>query len=194
MSRRQLPQAEILVIDGGSADGTVEFVAGHGMEVLTYRVLPAARLNLGIEQSQGEMLLLHHPRSVIEPDDIELPRTLSVQSADLGGFTHQFDLIIHCCALLPGTPTIFATDLALCILITACFCHAIKQSGIKIPDIDIFEDTELSKLPLGFGRPVRLAAKARTSAIRFRRNGIWRQAVLNQLMKKRITCSCRRIG
>ena len=48
---------------------------------------------------------------------------------------------------------------------------------------DIFEDTELSKLLLGFGRPVRLAAVARTSAIRFNRNGLWRQAFLNQLMK-----------
>ena len=59
----RLSQAEILAVDGGSTDGTVEFIDRHGVEVLS---LPgssrAARMNLGIEQSQGEMLLLHHPR------------------------------------------------------------------------------------------------------------------------------------
>ena len=73
----RLGQAEILAVDGGSTDGTVEFIDRHGVEVLS---LPgssrAARMNLGIEQSQGEMLLLHHPRSLIELDDIEAIRTL----------------------------------------------------------------------------------------------------------------------
>ena len=188
MSRlARLHQAEILVIDGGSTDGTVEFVAGHGVEVLS---LPgssrAARLNLGIEQSQGEMLLLHHPRSVIEPDDIELMRTLSdADQLTWGGFTHQFDSDHPLLRFTSWYSNHIRCDRSGIVYLDHCvfLSRAIKQSGIKIPDIDIFEDTELSKLLLEFGRPVRLAAKARTSAIRFRSNGMWRQSFLNQLLK-----------
>jgi len=188
MSRlARLRQAEILVIDGGSTDGTVEFIAEHGVEVLS---LPgssrAARLNLGIEQSQGGMLLLHHPRSVIEPDDIKALRTLSdADQLTWGGFTHQFDSDHPLLRFTSWYSNHIRCDRSGIVYLDHCvfLSRAIKQSGIKIPDIDIFEDTELSKLLLGFGRPVRLAAKARTSAIRFKRNGLWRQAFLNQLLK-----------
>ena len=188
MSRlARLRQAEILVIDGGSTDGTVEFTAEHGVEVLS---LPgssrAARLNLGIKQSQGEMLLLHHPRSLIEPDDIEAMRTLSDgDQLTWGGFTHQFDSDHPLLRFTSWYSNHIRCDRFGIVYLDHCvfLSRAIKQSGIKIPDIDIFEDTELSKLLLGFGRPVRLAAKAQTSAIRFKRNGLWRQAFLNQLLK-----------
>jgi len=183
----RLRQAEILVIDGGSTDGTVEFSAEHGVEVLS---LPgssrAARLNLGIKQSKGEMLLLHHPRSLIEPDDIEAMRTLfDGDQLTWGGFTHQFDSDHPLLRFTSWYSNHIRCDRSGIVYLDHCvfLSRAIKQSGIKIPDIDIFEDTELSKLLLGFGRPVRLAAKAQTSAIRFEHNGLWRQAFLNQLLK-----------
>ena len=183
----RLGQAEILAVDGGSTDGTVEFIARHGVEVLS---LPgssrAARMNLGIEQSQGEMLLLHHPRSLIELDDIEAIRTLpDADQLTWGGFTHQFDSDHPLLRFTSWYSNHVRCDRSGIVYLDHCvfLSRAIKQSGIKIPDVDIFEDTELSKLLLGFGRPVRLAAVARTSAIRFKRNGLWRQAFLNQLMK-----------
>ena len=188
MSRlARLDRAEVLAVDGGSTDGTVEFIARHGVKVLN---LPgssrAARLNLGIEQSQGEMLLLHHPRSLIEPDGIEAARTLySADQLTWGGFTHQFDSDHPLLRFTSWYSNRIRCDWSGIVYLDHCvfLSRAIKKVGIKIPDVDIFEDTELSKLLLMFGRPVRLPAEARTSAIRFKRNGLWRQALLNQLMK-----------
>lgn len=54
----------------------------------------AHRLNLGIKQSKGKVILLHHPRSVIEPEGIlELVKNSDkiFQENSWGGFTHRFD-------------------------------------------------------------------------------------------------------
>jgi hypothetical protein len=49
--------------------------------------------------------------------------------------------------------------------------------------VEIFEDTELSKILLGFAKPVILEQETITSAIRFVNNGIFKQALLNQYLK-----------
>ena len=52
-----------------------------------------------------------------------------------------------------------------------------------VPDMDIFEDTALS-LALGkWGKPAIASGKIITSARRFRSRGIYRQALINQLLK-----------
>ncbi len=52
-----------------------------------------------------------------------------------------------------------------------------------IPAVDIFEDTELSLILRESGRPTISPHVATTSAVRFRANGPWKQACLNQRMK-----------
>ena len=51
------------------------------------------------------------------------------------------------------------------------------------PEESIFEDTIFCHRLLAFGFPTRLPAKATTSALRFEKNGMWRQIYLNQLCK-----------
>ena len=183
----RLRHAEVFAVDGGSTDGTTEFIAGHGVSILS---LPgssrAARLNLGMDQSQGDVLLLHHPRSVIEVNAIEELLTLvGADQVAWGGYTHQFDHVHPLLRFTSWYSNHVRCDRSGILYLDHCIflSRAVKLSGIQIPDVDIFEDTELSKLLLRLGKPVRLPAVALTSAIRFRRNGLWRQAFLNQLLK-----------
>jgi hypothetical protein len=53
----------------------------------------------------------------------------------------------------------------------------------NIPDLDIFEDTVLSDRLCQFTKPVLADGKVITSARRFRQRGIYRHALLNQLLK-----------
>nr|MBA2403366.1 glycosyl transferase, family 2 [Bdellovibrionales bacterium] len=53
------------------------------------------------------------------------------------------------------------------------------------PDREIFEDTILSKKLASLYRPIRLPWKSTTSSIRFKTNGIWNQAIQNQILKCR---------
>ena len=139
-----------------------------------------------MEKSQGEVLLLHHPRSVIEANAIEELLTLvDPDQLAWGGYTHQFDSDHPLLRFTSWYSNYVRCDRSSILYLDHCIflSRAIKQSGIKIPDVDIFEDSELSKLLRAFGEPVRLSAVARTSAIRFRHNGLWRQAFFNQLLK-----------
>lgn len=52
-----------------------------------------------------------------------------------------------------------------------------------VPDMDIFEDTALSIALNQWGKPAIAPVKVTTSARRFRQRGIYRQALLNQLLK-----------
>jgi hypothetical protein len=53
----------------------------------------------------------------------------------------------------------------------------------NVPDLDIFEDTVLSDRLRQFSKPLLAKGRVITSARRFRQRGIYRHAMLNQLLK-----------
>ncbi|MBS0658400.1 MAG: TIGR04283 family arsenosugar biosynthesis glycosyltransferase [Verrucomicrobia bacterium] len=57
---RELPPAEVIVVDGGSRDGGVELARRHGARVLTAAGGRGAQCRAGVEASRGEWLLLLH--------------------------------------------------------------------------------------------------------------------------------------
>lgn len=189
-SLAQLEDAEVIVVDGGSSDGTVELVQEAGFTLITHITEPnasrAAKLNTGLAAARGDLIFLHHPRSLVEPEGFaEVAALVEQKPRCWGGLTHQFD---HPHPLLRFTSWYsnrVRCDRAHILYLDHCifFDRVFLDEGLKVPEVDIFEDTELSKWLRQRGKPVRLRAVAKTSAIRFVRNGFWRQAGLNQMMK-----------
>jgi rSAM/selenodomain-associated transferase 2 len=65
--RQRAPEAEIIVADGGSSDGTAELAAGFCNQVVTTERNRAAQMNLGARAATGNVLWFVHA-------DVEVPR------------------------------------------------------------------------------------------------------------------------
>lgn len=186
-SLAQVVDAEVIVVDGDSDDGTLELLSNFDLKLIAAPgASRAAKLNAGIAAASGDMIFLHHPRSLVQPESFLQIAELGKERARVwGGLSHRFDYEHPLLRFTSWYSNRIRCDRSGILYLDHCifFDGGFKEEGFKIPDVDIFEDTELSKLLRRHSRPVRLPAVARTSAIRFRRNGIYRQALLNQRMK-----------
>jgi glycosyltransferase involved in cell wall biosynthesis len=174
---------EVVFVDGGSRDGTCERVEAEGFRVVrTDEAQRARRLNIGVAATTGAWVLLHHPRSVLEAQAFDQIQTLEYPG--WAAFTHCFD---QAHPLLTFTSWYsnhvrFRRGIVYldhCIVVAREWLCAIGG----VPEIDIFEDTELSIRLRKLGAPQRLSAVSLTSAIRFVSKGIVQQSLSNQLLK-----------
>ena len=182
-----LDNAEVLVIDGGSTDGTLDIIRSFGANV---EILPnssrAARLKTGIAKSSGELILLHHPRSLLSADAISSLRSLGEGNRGFwGGFSHKFDTQHPLLKFTSWYSNVIRCDRKSILYLDHCifFDKELTELATLTPDVDIFEDTELSKIFSRHSNPVRCPEHSTTSAIRFVQNGIYRQALMNQFLK-----------
>jgi glycosyltransferase involved in cell wall biosynthesis len=177
--------AQIIVVDSFSTDGTTDFVKQYPVTLLQHDTTSrAGRLNAGIQAATGEMILLHHPRSVLPLNGIQ---HLIDHANELqwGAFTHHFDVDHRLLAFTSWYSNHVRGDVNHIYYLDHCL-FARKELLLKvglIPEVDIFEDTEICKKLRKLTPPIRLPYSSTTSAIRFIKNGIWRQAILNQKMK-----------
>ena len=176
---------EVIVVDNASHDGTRERIAHSGVHCID---LPhsnrAQRLNAGIAQATGDWVLLHHPRSLAPTEAPALVAALP-EAVRWGAFSHAFDMAHPLLAWTSWYSNHVRLDRAGIAYLDHCVVA--RRDALPhhpVPDLDIFEDTALSRrLRARLGKPLRLPQTAITSAVRYRHNGVWRQAAMNQVLK-----------
>ncbi|MBD2187464.1 glycosyltransferase [Pseudanabaena mucicola] len=183
---------EIIVVVSDSEDGTdliIENYAARSPDIQILRSQSknrAQRLNDGIAASTGDVILLHHPATLL-PEQIAIAlieQSLSNGSA-WGAFQHSFDwehFLLHFTSWYSDNIRVKNKGIVYldhCPFITR---QLLEKIG-NVPDLDIFEDTVLSERLSKFAKPALVQGKVITSARRFRQRGIYCHAMLNQLLK-----------
>lgn len=176
---------EVICIDGGSTDRTKELVLSHGFTFATGDTRSRGlRYNQGIALASYPMILFHHPRSNLMREG--LMHLLEHSKKDFwGAFTHRFDLPHPLLTFTSWYSNYVRGDLKHIYYLDHCIFSS-KSLLSKIggfPGIEIFEDTEICLKLRAISSPVRFPFYSTTSAVRFRKNGPWKQAMLNQKMK-----------
>ncbi|MEL6382043.1 MAG: glycosyltransferase [Cyanobacteria bacterium J06626_18] len=185
----QRGEKELIAVVSPSQDGTLErLLQAPSIQVVESMAQNRAqRLNVGIAASRGEIVLLHHPATLLPSANALVLIEAAMQDPQVmwGGFRHQFDWDHWLLKFTSWYSTAVRSRWGRILYLDHCI-FARRSLLMKIggiPDMDIFEDTVLSQQLGGYGAPLILSEAAITSARRFRDRGVYHQALLNQILK-----------
>ena len=177
--RRQEAPFEVIVVDGGSEDGTRALARSQGATVLQAPQGRATQMNHGAEEATGSVFLFLHADSVLPPNGLALIRNaLTAPTTSSGTFQLQFDTptpLLRCYAWCTHWPWI-----RLCFGDRGQFAERPAFEAVGgFPEWPIFEDLELAARLHAHGGFRFLDTAVTTSARRFRRHGLVRQQLRN---------------
>ena len=140
----------------------------------------ASRINKGISLLSHKHFIILHPRSYFYTDMI----ADVLASKGWGGFTHQFDMQHYILTFASWYSNIIRGRIfSIIYLDHIIYGQSSFLKDYQIPDVAIFEDTYLSYYLRKKSKAIILPRKAITSAIRFKKNGLIKQAIKNQILK-----------
>jgi rSAM/selenodomain-associated transferase 2 len=178
--RTGLPRAEVIVVDGGSRDRTLELANAHGARALLTAPCRGAQCRLGAEQAEGDVLCFLHADSRLAPDAEQRLDAFFADSAHLAGTLRvkygEPELIYRVLEWGSQFDSVFTSFGDQGILVR----RSLYQAAGGIPDLPLFEDVEflkaVRKQATIYGIPVKLQISAR----RFAAAGVFRQLARNQ--------------
>lgn len=182
--RRDFPECELLVVDGGSTDGTPD-LARPLAEVITAAPGRGGQLNRGAERAGGDVLWFHHVDTVADPGALaQLHAALEDPGVVGGGLTLRFDRSSTALHYLTWTSNQRARRLGWVFGDQAMF---VRRTTFEVvggfPDLPLMEDLEMSRRLRRLGRLVLLAATSTASSRRFEAHGTWSMVLFMQYLK-----------
>ncbi|WP_156727076.1 TIGR04283 family arsenosugar biosynthesis glycosyltransferase [Streptomyces apocyni] len=182
--RRDFPDCELVVADGGSADATLELAAPFGTLVRAPRGR-ARQMNEGARHCTGDVLWFIHADTRIDPAALtQIQVALSDPTVVGGGLTLRFDRRGPALNYLARTSNARARRLHHVFGDQAMFIRRSAFDALGgFPDLPIMEDLEMSRRLARRG-PLRvLPATSTASARRLVAHGVWRMIVFMQYLK-----------
>jgi len=171
--------AEIIVVDGGSGDGSADLARPRADRVLTAPRGRATQMNTGAAAASGDVLLFLHVDTRL-PDDADRLIADGLQRSgrawgrfdvcfDDGGWLRILAFMMNWRSRLTG----------ICTGDQAMFARraAFEEIG-GFPAIALMEDVAASSLLKKITRPLALRTRVTTSGRRWRRHGVWRTIML----------------
>ncbi|MEH2282175.1 MAG: TIGR04283 family arsenosugar biosynthesis glycosyltransferase [Nostoc sp.] len=175
---------EVIVVDGGSKDDTVEIAQSLGVKVILSPPGRAVQMNAGALAASGEILLFLHADTRLPTGFDEMIRTALQQFGIVAGaFKLRIDASLlslrwvewgvnarsHFYQMPYGDQAIFLTK------------EVFQQIG-SFPELPIMEDFELMRRLKRIGRVVIIPTPVVTSARRWLQKGVLKTTLLNQLV------------
>lgn len=171
--------AELIVVDGGSCDGTAVLARPLADRVLVAPCGRATQMNAGAAVARGDILLFLHADTQLPSDAGTLIRSGLVRSGRVWGrFDVQFDsggmlsLVAFLMNLRSRVTGIATGDQAIFVTRTAF------ESVGGFPPITLMEDVSFSARAKRISRPLCLRTRVTTSARRWRTRGVLRTVLL----------------
>jgi rSAM/selenodomain-associated transferase 2 len=170
--------AQLVVVDGGSSDGSAALAAAHADLVLQAERGRALQMHAGALAAHGDALLFLHADTRLPPHADEL-----VEQALRKHAWGRFDV------MLDGAHPMFRVIAAMMNLRSRLTSVATGDQAMFMrrdfyfaaggyPPLALMEDIAFSKRARRLARPACLRQRVITSARRWERNGIWRTIFL----------------
>jgi rSAM/selenodomain-associated transferase 2 len=167
--------AEVLVVDGGSSDNTLQYASRGADLVLPARRGRAVQMNAGAAASRGAVLLFLHADTGLPPNADLLIATALESGALWGRFDVRIDSPLP---LLRVVERMMNWRSRLTGVATGDQAMFVQRSAFEavggFPEIALMEDIALSRALLRQGRPACLRAQVLTSGRRWEKNGVLR--------------------
>ena len=173
--RAVLPDAEIIVADGGSGDATLALARAVGAHALTAPRGRGPQLAAGAAAARGEVLLFLHADTLLPADAAAvLAAAFARPAVSVGTFRLRFDaggFFLRACASCSRLDSVFTRFGDQGIAVRRDFYVALGG----FPAWPLFEDVEFLRRARRVTRVWSFPACVTTSARRFRRHGALRQ-------------------
>ncbi|MYS23803.1 transferase 2, rSAM/selenodomain-associated [Streptomyces sp. DvalAA-14] len=182
--RRGFPDCELIVVDGGSTDATVELAAPLSTVIAGERGR-ARQMNEGARHASGDILWFVHADTAVDPDALSQIRVALADPAVVGGgLSLRFDRRTPALNYLAWTSNARARRLHHIFGDQAMFIRRTDFDALGgFPALPIMEDLEMSRRLHKRGALRVVPATSTASSRRLTAHGTWRMIAFMQYLK-----------